>query len=104
MPDPALQFREEVALVKAVIQHPAAFDLDFGGGLIFIRTTDQETIEVEWSAMVDAKVHQDHRSFPVEQIDEAASFFVAKRHELRLGFDFEHYDFVEMAPRRESPR
>jgi hypothetical protein len=104
MPDPALQFREEVALVKAVVGHPAAFSLDFGGGLIFIRTTDQETIEVEWSAMVGAKVHHDHKSFPVEQLDEASAFFVSKRHELRLGFDFEHFDFVEKAPRRESPR
>ncbi len=103
MPNPVLQFREEVALVSAVIAHPAGFDLDFGGGLIFIRTTDQETIEVEWEAMVGAKVHKDHKSFPIEQRDEAASFFVQKRHELRLGIDFEVFDF-EQAPHRESPR
>jgi hypothetical protein len=103
MPDPALQFREEVALVTAVIRHPAAFDLDFGGGLIFIRTTDQETIEVEWAAMVGAKAHTDHKSFEAAQLDEAAAFFVTKRHELRLGFDFEQFDF-EQTSHRESPR
>ena len=96
-------FRNEVILVKAVIAHPAGFDLDFGGGLIFIRTTDQETIEVEWDTVVDAKVHKDHKSFSVEQLDEAATFFVQKRHELRLGIDFEVEDF-QASRRRESPR
>ena len=99
----ARDVQAEIALVKAVISHPAGFDLDFGGGLIFIRTTDQETIEVEWEAMIGATVHKDHREFPVEQLDEAAAFFVATRHELRLGIDFETEDCLK-AVRHESPR
>ena|SRR5271157_46984 len=94
MEDPAATFQEEVAIVKAAIAHPAGFDLDFGGGLIFIRTTDQLTIEVEWKDMKGAEEKEivDYKSFPVEQIDEAATFFVQKRHELRLGIDFEAFD------------
>jgi hypothetical protein len=103
MPDPATTFREEVALVRAVIAHPAGFDLDFGGGLLFIRTTDQETIEVEWDVILGAKSHKDYKSFPVGQLDEAATFFVQKRHELQLGIDFEMFEY-EKTRHRESPR
>ncbi len=91
-PDPTLQFDAEVAIVKQVIAHPAGFDLDFAGGLIFIRSTDQETYEVEWNVTLNGKGEHDHKSFEVEQLHEAAVFFVQKRHELRLGIDFEAFD------------
>ena len=82
-------------MVRAIIANPAGFDLDFGGGLILIRTTDQLTIEVEWKNFGPFEGNMkevEHKSFPVEKIEEAATFFVQKRHELRLGIDFETID------------
>ena len=77
----------EFELVKEVIMHPAGFDLAFGGDLISIRTTDQDTVEVEWTTMSDMQQH--YRSFSGKQIDEAVEFFVKKRKELRFGMDYE---------------
>lgn len=83
----------EVALVKAVIEHPACFDLNMFGDMLTIRTTggpfnNEETIEVEW----ECKTDEGTKSFTREQSEEAARFFVAKRYELRLGIDFEAED------------
>lgn len=84
---------QEVALVKAVIEHPACFDLNMFGDMLTIRTTggpfnNEETIEVEWN--FEAEVGT--KSFSREQSAEAATLFVTKRHELRLGIDFEAKD------------
>jgi hypothetical protein len=103
-PDPALQFDAEVFLVKQVIAHPAGFDLDFGGGLIFIRTSDQETYEIEWNVTLTGKGECQYKSFTVEQIDAAARFFVEKRHELRLGIDFDAFDIPEPVEHERCPQ
>ena len=97
--DISTQFDAEIALVQAAIAHPAGFDLDFGGGLIFIRTTDQLTIEVEWLDAHNMPTNRNatcYKSFLIGEIKEAATFFVQKRHELRLGFDFEQLDYEDI--------
>ena len=81
----------EIALVVAVLEHPAGFDLAFAGSLIRIRVTLDATIEVEWETIHDppSAVPVQHRSFPRAELRDAAAFFVAKRRELQLGADFE---------------
>lgn len=91
-PDPALQFDTEVALVEQLITHPAGFGLDYGGGLLVIHLSDEEGFEVEWDAMKDSKPLNGFKGFKAERSHEAATFFVKKRHELRLGVDFEAFD------------
>lgn len=99
---------EEINLVRAVIDHPAGYDLDLFGGMLIIRSTggpmnDEETIEVEWNMMIGTKAEVGTQSFPKEQSELAAAFFVDKRHELRCGIDFEQIDMAEHM-KRESPR
>lgn len=99
---------EEINLVKAVIDHPAGFDLDLFGGMLIIRSTggpmnDEETIEVEWDFMIEAKANVGTQSFPKTESLAAATFFVEKRHELQCGIDFEQIHMAEHV-RRESPR
>ena len=98
---------EEIALVKAVLDHPAGFDLDLFGGQLVIRSgepvDDEETIEVEWQLMVGAKPDAGSKLFPRAQAQQAAVFFVEKRHERRIGLDFEQLDMAAHT-RRESPR
>jgi hypothetical protein len=109
MADPSTTFREEVAIVRAAIVHPAGFDLDIFGGVLCIRSaggpmnTEEMGIEVEWNTVVGAKPDVGVRRFTREQPDEAATFFVQKRHELRMGLDFEEID-ARAHLRRESPR
>ncbi len=99
---------EEINLVKAVIDHAAGFDLDLFGGMLVIRSTggpmnDEETIEVEWNMMIGTKAEVGTQSFPKDQSQQAAIFFVEKRHELRCGIDFEQIDTWQHM-KRESPR
>jgi len=102
---------EEIALVVAVLEHPAGFDLDFAGGWACIRTTGRGTIEVEWRELAPQKIYFPNKSippkelkyntkvtpkeiervesFPIESTKEAATFFINKRHELEFGRDYE---------------
>ncbi len=89
---------EEITAVKAVIAHPAGFDVSVFGDRIMIRTTggpmnDEETVEVEWKIpFVKGSKGHGSKSFPRVQLDEAVAFFVDKRHELQLGIDYEGDD------------
>jgi hypothetical protein len=82
--------------VKAVLSHPAGFHVSIFA-MLDIRTTDQDTIEVEWELSMDerrklpdpATTKTDHRSFPRASMDEAVAFFVDKRRERELGVDYE---------------
>lgn len=72
---------EEIDLIKRVLKHPAGFDLDLFA-LLWIRWTDQSTIEVEWQ---NDQEKMEYQSFDLEtELDEAAAFFVDKRRELEL--------------------
>ncbi len=90
----------EVALVKSVIEHPAGYDLDLFGGVLTIHTCDgpmsvtEKTVEVEWELPTGPSGGE---SFPWSKREEAAAFFVRKRHELHLGIDYETYETGEAA-------
>jgi hypothetical protein len=99
---------EEINLVKAVIAAPIGYDLDLFGGMLCIRSTggpmnNEETIEVEWEVMEGAKPNKGTASFASTELEQAAIFFVEKRHELRIGLDFEQIDTWQHL-KRESPR
>lgn len=82
---------EEVALVVAVLKHPAGYNLDFAAHL-GIRSTDQGTIEVEWTEYEvgdSGKSQEMVKSFPESDLEEAAKFYVEMRHELQYGLDYE---------------
>lgn len=44
--------REEIDLVHRLLLNPAGYDLDLYGGILCVRSTDQETFEVEWDVDV----------------------------------------------------
>lgn len=85
----------EIALIATLIKHTAGYAVDLFGGLMCIRSTDQNTFEVEWDIRcidgnenLESKI--DYLSFSTAE--EAAKCFVEKRHEFRLGVDFEWED------------
>ncbi len=104
----AAEFQAEVYLVTSVITHAAGYDLDLFGGMLVIRSTggpmnDEETFEVEWNMMIGTKSEVGTQSFPRDRPEQAATFFVTKRQELRLGLDYERIDAATTL-KRESPR
>lgn len=85
----------EEELIIAVLKHSAGFNLDLFGGLLCVRSTDQNIFEVEWDIRLldgfqDKESRIDYLSFFTAE--EAAKCFVEKRHEFRLGIDFEYED------------
>lgn len=75
---------EEVRLVSSVLRHPAGLDLSVMA-LLSVRTTEQATVEVEWTQ----GGRETSRSFPLAALEDAARLFCALRREMRLGADFE---------------
>lgn len=93
----------EHELVKAILLHPARYDLDLLG-VLQLRTTDDETIEmhVEYhdGEEIPIDAHDVDKnwdgkgrivtySWPIEQADEAVEFFLKTRHEREIGIDIE---------------
>lgn len=76
---------EEIQFLCQVLQHPAGFDLGFAG-ILSIRTTDNNTIEVEW---IDKNQDEQYQSFDRSEMTNAVKFFVEYRHEHQLGLDYE---------------
>ena len=76
----------EVELLVDVLSHPAGFDVGIFG-LLTIRTTDQETVEVEWEAAHGWR--SGYRSFPIGRLRAAVRLFVRLRRAHRLGADIE---------------
>lgn len=86
----------EILLIIAVLKHPARFNLDLFGGMLTVRSTDQNTFEVEWDQdweEFDETPGKRYESFSTAE--EAARYFVEKRHQYRLGVDFETEDIKE---------
>ena len=77
------EFREEVLLVHKIITHPAGYDLGLFGGLLSIRSTDQETFEVESEGIKVTWIR--NRSFKSSL--RAAATFVYLRHKWGIGID-----------------
>ena len=77
---------EEIKMVYQLIGHPAGFILDLFGEMLFIRSTYYE-FEIGWEEVLDGLVLKNYKLF--WDLQDAATFFVEKRHEMQLGIDFE---------------
>ncbi len=77
---------DEIKLVYNVITHPAGFLLDLFGESLYIRSTKHE-FEIGWETVLDGQVCNSHKLFWDALV--AATFFVNKRYELKIGIDFE---------------
>lgn len=82
-----MTIEEEIQHLITFLSHPAGFDVDMGGQLQ-IRPI-YETIEhweVDWEEDLDGLAVRNQRIFFT--LEEAAIFFVEKRHYMCLGLDF----------------
>lgn len=94
---------DERDLIKALILHPARYDLDLAG-VLQLRTTYDETIEmhVEYHVGEVPPEDADHveknwqgqghivtYSWDIKQVDEAVDFFLKTRREREIGIDIE---------------
>jgi hypothetical protein len=78
--------QQEIDLIKQVIRHPSGMHVSMFD-MLWIRWTDQASIEVEWEDVLGRVVV---RSFLLDnELDQAVEFFVDKRRELGLGIDIE---------------
>lgn len=78
--------QDEIELVYKTITHPAGFIIDLFGGLLYVRPTCAE-FEVGWQLELDGQICDSYKLF--WDAMEAAIFFVEKRHEMKIGIDFE---------------
>lgn len=81
---------EEVQLVHNLLEHPAGFDVDIAG-ILWVRRYEHPKWAVEWET--SGKAADIH----VEEFDtslEAAVYFVNKRHEMKLGLDYDFFNFT----------
>ena len=86
----AFDIEAETAIVKAVLAHPAGYNIDWGALHSGGPFCTEETFDVEWELSLDGKTStMEVKSFPADTLDEAAAFYVRKRHELEWGLDFE---------------
>ena len=80
---------EEIALIKNIITHPAGFNL--GLHMLLTIRSHSDGFEVAWgkaAKCIDEYDKNYYKDFTDAQ--EAAEFFVNKRHELELGIDIEY--------------
>ena len=80
----------EEELVVAVITHKAGFDLDLFGGMLCARGTEQGVFCVSWNTDAASAGGPSDQEEEFKDPVEAATFFVQKRHELKLGMDYEN--------------
>ena len=90
-----MTIEEEIQHVINFLSHPAGFDVDLGG-MLCIRPIDEysppEHWEVDWIENAEVEVspafpYEFHKEFST--LEEAATFFVEKRHYMCSGLDFE---------------
>jgi hypothetical protein len=85
-----MTIEEEIEHFMAFLSHPAGFDVDMFG-LLCIRPIDEccppQSWEVDWEDLVDGVHVSLHRSF--NDLREAVTFYVERRHLMCLGIDFE---------------
>jgi hypothetical protein len=78
---------EEIQLVHNLLLHPAGFDIDIAG-LLWVRQYEWPRWAVEWEISGTTKVE-------VKEFDdalEAATYFVNRRHEMKLGLDYDIFN------------
>lgn len=82
-----MTIEDEIKNLIAFLSHPAGFNVDIAGQLC-IRPI-YETIEhweVDWEDQAEGSALEFHKIFFT--LEEAATFFVEKRHYMCLGLDF----------------
>lgn len=84
------ELRDEILAIYKLLTHPAGFDINLYGDLLTVRSTDQNTYEVEWSddalpeeGMANSFCYRSFKS-PLR----AAATFVHYRHAWKLGEDY----------------
>lgn len=81
---------EEIEMLITLLRHPGGFDVGMGG-IMCIRPIDEGSPptfwEVDWEEREDDTTLTFSREFP--NLEEAARFFVEKRHYLCEGADFQ---------------
>ena len=82
--------RDLVTLVDEILRHPSGVAVDLFGGLLTARKCEDGSFIVEWIIRGRKLLAEgEERSFVSGDSVGCATFFVAKREELRLGYDFE---------------
>ena len=81
---------DEIKLITSLMEHPAGFNVEYSGGMICIRSTDQLTIEVEWIESDNKHQWKSFRNSNHDDIVSAATFFCKKRRELIYGEEVEY--------------
>ncbi len=81
-----MTIEEEVAHVVSFLNHPAGFDVSMADLHIRPIYGTVDHWQVDWIVEEDGMVCNYHRIFPLLQ--EAATFFVEKRHYMCQGLDF----------------
>jgi hypothetical protein len=85
-----MTIEEEIQSLVIFLSHPAGFNVDWGG-LLTIRPISEDSPPslwaVDWEETIDDTIFTNEKSF--SSLQEAATFFVEKRHYLLFGLDFE---------------
>jgi hypothetical protein len=82
-----MTIEEEIKHLITFLQHPAGFDVDMAGQLCIRPIYEvREFWEVSWAEPEETVACEYHKEFV--SLEEAAIFFVEKRHYLCLGLDF----------------
>ena len=76
-------------LVFAAITHPAGFEISLFGGMLSIRPLEDGTYEV---SAEDAKTNECIFTMSFNDAEVAATSFVTKREDMKLGYDHEGGD------------
>jgi hypothetical protein len=85
-----MTIEEEIQHLITFLRHPGGFDVDMSG-ILCIRPIDEgsppTSWEVDWEEIDDGIILNFSKEFP--NLEEAAQFFVEKRHYLCEGADFQ---------------
>lgn len=78
------QLKAEALFVERILVSPAGYGLDVGGAALCVNRNENGRYEVTWQE--DGGVE---RLRVIPDAEDAAKFFVRKRHEMGLGYDYE---------------
>jgi hypothetical protein len=80
---------EEVQLIHTLLLHPAGFDIDIAG-ILWARRYEHPKWAVEWEVSGSTEIEV----VEFDNVLEAATYFVNKRHEMKLGLDYDFFNFT----------
>lgn len=94
--------RAEANFLEKMLVHPAGFAIDVGGAALCIVRNEKQNFEITWEEPIEgpipptgSRITDSVRPEIQEYLrvfiaaEDAAIFFVEKRHELGLGYDYE---------------